>query len=65
VSYHTGYVLELPSAHLGNFSNYIGVVIRDAPAFPILFEWRVSMGFLRQRGRHDFGARLKDRNPYE
>jgi hypothetical protein len=65
VSYHTGYVLELPSAHKGNFSNYIGVVIRDAPAFPILFEWRVSMGFLRQRGRHDFGARLKDRNPYE
>jgi len=65
VSYHTGYVLELPSAHKGNFTNYIGVVIRDAPTYPILFEWRVSSGFLRRRGRHDFGARLKDRNPYE
>jgi hypothetical protein len=65
VSYHTGYVLELPSAHKGNFTNYIGVVIRDAPAYPILFEWRVSLGFLRWRGRHDFGARVGDRNPYE
>jgi hypothetical protein len=65
VSYHAGYVLELPSAHKGNFTNYIGVVIRDAPSYPILFEWRVSLGFLRRRGRHDFGARAGDRNPYE
>jgi hypothetical protein len=65
VSYHLGYVLELPSAHKGNFTNFIGVVIRDAPSYPILFEWRVSLGLLRRRGRHDFGARLKDRNPYE
>jgi hypothetical protein len=65
VSYHTGYILELPSAHRGNFTNFIGVVIRDAPSHPILFEWRVSVGFLRRRGRHDFGARRGDRNPYE
>ena len=65
VSYHAGYILELPSAHKGNFTNSIGVVIRDAPSHPILFEWRVSVGFLRRRGRHDFGARLGDRNPYE
>jgi hypothetical protein len=65
VSYHVGYVLELPSAHKGNFTNFIGVVIRDAPIYPILLEWRVSLGFLQRRGRHDFGARLKDRNPYE
>jgi len=31
----------------------------------MLFEWRVSVGFLRRRGRHDFGARRGDRNPYE
>ncbi len=65
VSYHAGYILELPSAHKGNFTNSIGVVIRDAPSHTILFEWRVSVGFLRRRGRHDFGARLGDRNPYE
>jgi hypothetical protein len=65
VSYHLGYVLELPSAHKGNFANYLGVVIRNAPDYPILFEWRVSLGFLRQRGRHDFGAYVSDRNPYE
>jgi hypothetical protein len=65
VSYHLGYVLELPSAHKGNFTNYLGVVIRNAPDYPILFEWRVSLGFLRQRGRHDFGAHASDRNPYE
>ena len=65
VSYHAGYILELPSAHKGNFTNFIGVVIRDAPSHPILFEWRVSVGFLRRRGRRDFGARLGDRNPYE
>jgi hypothetical protein len=65
VSYHFGYVLELPSAHHGNFTNHIGFVVRDAPSFPLLFEWRVSLGILRRRGRHDFGARLGDRNPYQ
>jgi hypothetical protein len=65
VSYHIGYVLELPSAHKGNFTNHIGVVIRDAPQAPIMLEWRVSFGVLRQRGRHDFGARVSDRNPYQ
>ncbi len=65
VSYHVGYIIELPSAHKGNFTNEIGVVIRDAPQAPILFEWRVSFGFLRERGRHEFGARVGDRNPYE
>jgi hypothetical protein len=65
VSYHVGYLLELPSAYKGNFTNHVGVLFRDAPAYPIMFEWRVSFGFLRSRGRHDFGARLGDRNPYE
>jgi len=64
-SYHIGYVVELPSAHKHNFTNQIGVVIRDAPQAPIVFEWRVSFGFFRQRGRHDFGARVRDRNPYQ
>jgi hypothetical protein len=65
VSYHVGYVLELPSQHKGNFTNHVGVVIREAPQSPILFEWRVSFGILRKRGRRDFGARLGDRNPYQ
>jgi hypothetical protein len=65
VSYHVGYVIELPSAHKGNFTNQVGVQIRNSPYFPVLFEWRVSFGFFRQRGRHDFGARSADRNPYE
>jgi len=63
--YHTGYVLELPSAHKGNFTNHIGIQIQNSPFYPVLFEWRVSFGFFRQRGRHDFGARPNDRNPYE
>lgn len=65
VSYHFGYVLELPSAHKGNLTQHIGALIGASPAYPLLFEWRVSLGFLRQRGRHDFGARPSDRNPYE
>lgn len=65
VSYHLGYMIELPSAHKGNFTNQIGIVVRDAPDYPVLFEWRISFGFFRQRGRHDFGARRGDRNPYQ
>lgn len=65
VSYHFGYVLELPSAHKGNLTQHIGALIGAAPGFPVLLEWRVSFGFLRTRGRHDFGARLGDRNPYQ
>ena len=65
VSYHVGYVLELPSAHKGNLVQQIGALIGSSPQFPVLLEWRVSLGFLRERGRHDFGARPADRNPYE
>jgi len=65
ISYHVGYLLELPSAHKGNFTNQVGVVIREGFVYPVLFEWRVSFGFWRQRGRDDFGARSSDRNPYE
>lgn len=65
VSYHAGYLIELPSWHKGNLTNHIGVVFRNTPNSPLLFEWRVSFGFLRQRGRHDFGARPADRNPYQ
>ena len=65
VSYHFGYVLELPSAHKGNLTHHIGALIDSVPGFPVLLEWRVSFGFLRTRGRDKFGARLGDRNPYE
>jgi len=64
VSYHFGYVLELPSAHKGNLTHHIGALIGSVPGFPVLLEWRVSIGFLRTRGRDNFGARLGDRNPY-
>jgi len=64
-SYHIGYLVELPSAHKGNLTNQIGIVIQNSFATRILFEWRISLGLLRQRGRHDFGARATDRNPYE
>jgi hypothetical protein len=65
VSYHIGYVLELPSAHKSNLTNHVGVVIREGIGHRALFEWRVSFGLWRQRGRHSFGARSSDRNPYE
>ena len=65
LSYHFGYVLELPSAHKGNLTHHIGALIGSVPGFPVLLEWRVSFGFLRTRGRDDFGARLGDRDPYE
>jgi len=64
VSYHFGYVLELPSAHKGNLTHHIGALVGGIPGFPVLLEWRVSFGFLRTRGRDTFGARLGDRNPY-
>lgn len=65
VSYHAGYLVELPGGRWGNFTNQIGVVIRRAPEYSVLFEWQVSFGLWRRRGRHDFGARPGDRNPYE
>jgi hypothetical protein len=64
VSYHFGYVLELPSAHKGNLVHHIGALVGSVPGYPLLFEWRVSIGFLRTRGRDEFGARLGDRDPY-
>lgn len=64
LSYHFGYVLELPSAHKGNLTHHIGALIGSVPGFPVLLEWRVSFGVLRTRGRHDFGARTGDRDPY-
>jgi len=63
-AYRAGYILELPGARKGSLVNQLGVVIQGSPA-PILFEWRVSLGFLRKRGRTDFGGRRGDRNPYE
>jgi hypothetical protein len=64
MSYHAGYLFELPSTHKGNFTNHIGITFRNDPHY-VQFEWRVSFGFLRRRGRHDFGARRDDRNPYQ
>jgi hypothetical protein len=60
--YRAGYVLELPSKRWGNLTNHIGVMFHGSM---VRFEWRVSLGILRQRGRHDFGARPNDRNPYQ
>jgi hypothetical protein len=65
VLYHVGYLLELPSAHKGNFTNQIGVVFRNDQNYPVQFEWQISFGFLRRRGRHDFGARRSEHNPYQ
>jgi hypothetical protein len=64
VSYHFGYVLELPSAHKGNLVHHIGALVGSVPGFPLLLEWRVSIGFLRTRGRDKFGAEVGDRDPY-
>ena len=64
LSYHFGYVLELPSAHKGNLVHHIGALIGSVPGFPVLLEWRVSIGFLRTRGRDTFGGHVGDRDPY-
>ena len=64
VAYRAGYILELPSPHWGSLVNQVGVVLQEPP-YPVLFEWRISWAFLRQRGRTSFGARPSDRNPYE
>jgi hypothetical protein len=64
VSYHFGYVLELPSAHKGNLVHHIGALVGSVPGFPLLLEWRVSIGFLRTRGRDKFGAEVGDPDPY-
>jgi len=64
VSYHFGYVLELPSAHKGNMIHHIGALVGSVPGYPFLLEWRVSFGFFRTRGRDKFGARQGDRDPY-
>jgi hypothetical protein len=60
--YRIGYILEIPSQHKGNFTNQIGVVLQGST---VRFEWRMSFGILRRRGRHDFGASAGDRNPYQ
>jgi hypothetical protein len=62
VWYRVGYILELPTEHKGNFTNHIGLMFQRSA---VRFEWRVSFGILRRRGRHDFGARLGDRSPYQ
>jgi hypothetical protein len=62
VWYRIGYVLELPSEHKGNFTNDIGLMFQSSA---VRFEWRVSLGILRRRGRRDFGARPGDHNPYQ
>jgi len=59
--YRVGYILELPSQHKGNFTNQLGVEFQGSTFH---FEWRMSFGILRRRGRHDFGAAVGDRNPY-
>ena len=58
-----GYLLELPTRRFGNMAHYVGV---SFPNFhTVRFEWRVGLGLLRRRGRHDFGIRSDDPNPYQ
>lgn len=59
--YRLGYVLEMPSQHKGNFTNQVGVILESSM---VRFEWRMSFGVLRWRGRQDFGGDVGDRNPY-
>lgn len=61
--YRVGYMLELPLRRYGNMTHYVGIAILNPSTFR--FEWRVGFGFLRKRGRDNFGIRAKDANPYE
>lgn len=58
-----GYLLELPFRKYGNMTHYVGISILNPQTFR--FEWRVGFGFVRKRGRHNFGIRNTDPNPYQ
>ncbi len=60
--YRGGYIFELPFQRKGNLTHHVGYLIHGKT---FRFEWRVSMGLLRHRGRHSFGLREGDPNPYQ
>ncbi len=58
-----GSIFEMPFQKKGNMTHYVGVAFQGLQG--IRFEWRVSLGLLRRRGRTNFGIRPDDANPYE
>ena len=63
VWYRLGYIIELPFRTKGNMAHHVGIVFH--PRGAARFEWRISFGFLRHRGRDSFGLRPGNRNPYQ
>jgi hypothetical protein len=63
VWYRVGYLLELPTRRFGNWTNYLGTSFPDF--HKARFEWRTSFGLWRRRGRHTFGIRRDDPDPYQ
>ena len=43
-------------------THHVGYLIHGKT---IRFEWRVSLGLARHRGRHSFGIAERDPNPYQ
>lgn len=62
VWYRAGYIFELPFQKKGNMTHHVGYVIHGKS---FRFEWRVSLGVLRYRGRHWFGISENDPSPYQ
>ena len=60
VWYRAGYIFELPFQKKGNMTHDVGYLVHGKG---VRFEWRVSLGLLRRRGRHPFGISETDRNP--
>jgi hypothetical protein len=52
VWYRVGYMFVLPSRIHGNMTHHVGVMFNGSL---VRFEWRISFGMLRQRGRNHFG----------
>jgi len=62
VWYRGGYIFELPFQKKGNMTHHVGYLIHGKT---FRFEWRVSLGLVRLRGRHSFGIRESDLDPYQ
>jgi len=64
VWYRLGYIIELPFRAKGNMAHHVGIVFNPKRG-SARFEWRLSFGFLRHRGRDRFGLKASDRNAYQ
>ena len=64
VWYRLGYIIELPFRTKGNLTNHVGIVFNPQQG-SARFEWRISFGVLRHRGRDKFGLRPGDGNLYQ